>query len=183
MGNTIEDKYFNWLCCLACRDDQIRIRSYRQLLCLLHDREFVWHIHNDENRAEEGICLRYRFAHDKGYDQNGIFMYIPGPCSVLEMMTALAIRCEENIMDNPQIGDRTIQWFWGMVRSLGLMEMHDGWFDPICINQAIDRFLNRDYAPTGEGGLFTIKRCASDLRDIEIWYQLCWYLDNLEGYD
>ena len=33
-------------------------------------------------------------------------------CSVLEMMIALAIRCEEHIMDDPDVGNRTGQWFW-----------------------------------------------------------------------
>lgn len=42
------------------------------------------------------------------------------PCSVLEMIIALAIRLEEHIMDDPDIGNRTGQWFWDMIVSLGL---------------------------------------------------------------
>ena len=99
------------------------------------------------------------------------------PCSVLEMMVALAIRCEETIMDNPAYGDRTAQWFWGMIRTLGLYSMTDDRFDQEYVDMVIDRFLNRDYEPNGEGGLFKINNCKYDLRKIEIWYQLCWYLD------
>ena len=43
----------------------------------------------------------------------------------------------------------------------------------------IRRFLNRDYERDGKGGLFTIEHCRYDMRDIEIWYQANWYLDNV----
>ena len=39
--------------------------------------------------------------------------------------------------------------------------------------------LNRDYGRDGKGGLFTIEHCRYDMRDIEIWYQANWYLDNI----
>lgn len=182
MGANIENEYFDWLCHLVCGKDRFRIRTYYNLLAALHNREFVWRIPNDENRAEEGVCLRSRFASDIGFDQNEIYLEMPEECSVLEMMIALAIRCEENIMSDPQIGDRTTQWFWGMVRSLGLTGMRDEYFNIREFNRIIDIFLDRKYKRTGEGGLFTIKNVTSDLRDVEIWHQLCWYLDNLEGY-
>lgn len=182
MRDSIENEYFNWLCHVACGDDRFRLRSYYDLLHTLHERTFTWSINNDENRAEEGICLRSRFASDLGYSQNGIYVQMSWSCSVLEMMVALAIRCEENIMVDPQIGDRTTQWFWGMVHSLGLLQMRDDMFDKDFVNHVIDIFLERQYERNGKGGLFTIKNCTSDLRDAEIWHQLCWYLDNLEGY-
>lgn len=181
MRSTIENEYFDWLCHLVCGNDRFRLRNYHKLLCVLYDREFVWVIGNDENRAEEGICLRSRFASDNGYNSNRVYMQMLQPCSILEMMVALAIRCEENIMDNPQIGDRTTQWFWGMVRSLGLLGMCGGEFDEELTDHILDVFLDRKYRPTGEGGLFIIKNCTSDLRDVEIWYQLCWHLDDIMG--
>lgn len=182
MGITIEDEYFDWLCYKVCNDDRFRRTSYLKLLLALHNKEFIWYIPNDENRAEEGVTLRSRFAADNGYGQNKIFMYLSGPCTVLEMMVALALRCEENIMVNPQIGDRTTQWFWDMIKSLGLMRMSGRSFDLDFVEYALDNFLHRQYKPNGEGGLFTIRRCREDLRDVEIWYQLCWYLDYINGY-
>ena len=101
------------------------------------------------------------------------------PCSVLEMMVALSLRCEEEIMDDPNIGDRTRQWFWGMVVSLGLGAMHDDRFDKKYVDETIERFLKRKYEYDGRGGLFTIKDSNRDLREVEIWYQLCWYLDSI----
>lgn len=82
-------------------------------------------------------------------------------------------------MDDPNIGDRTSQWFWIMVRNLGLGGMNDSYFDEDYITDVITRFLNRDYEPNGRGGLFYIKNCEVDLRRVEIWYQLNWFLDSI----
>lgn len=132
----------------------------------------------DQNRAEDGVALRYRFACEYP-DPSDVERYLDGPCSVLEMMVALAVRCEENIMDDPNIGNRTRQWFWGMIVSLGLGSMTDDRYDEFYIYETLERFLDREYEPDGHGGLFTIRRCTEDLRDVEIWHQLCWYLDSI----
>jgi hypothetical protein len=94
------------------------------------------------------------------------------------MMVALAISCED-FMDDPQKGDRTGQWFWGMIVSLGLGSMTDDRFDGKYVEQTIYRFLSHDYEPNGQGSLFTIYSCKQDLRYVEIWRQMCWYLDSI----
>ena len=98
---------------------------------------------------------------------------------MLEMMIALAIRCEETIMDDPRYGNRTKQWFWNMTKSLGLNYMNDYFFDRDKFHEIMDKFSKRDYKPDGEGGLFTIRGCRKDLRKHDIWTQLCWYLDSI----
>ena len=80
-------------------------------------------------------------------------------------------------MYDPNIGDRTEQWFWEMIVNLGLGGMMDDIFDVEHVEYIVDRFLNREYEPNGRGGLFFIRNCKYDLRRVEIWYQLCWYLD------
>ena len=102
---------------------------------------------------------------------------LDGPCSVLEMLIALAVRCEETIMDDPRYGDRTSQWFWTMMSNLGLNHMTDDVYNQEYITDRIYDFMERRYEPDGLGGLFYIKGCKDDLRDVEIWIQLCWYLD------
>ena len=57
--------------------------------------------------------------------------------------------------------------------------MDDNNFDERYTQNVIDIFMSRNYSPDGEGGLFTIKGCDRDLRTVEIWYQLCWYLNTL----
>ena len=178
--NVVND-YFEWLYDLVSRDLHHEKVSYRKLLMQLHDTEFVWILPMDENRAKDGLDLRYRFSISQGYEGEYLSSYIDGPCSVLEMMTALAIRCEENIMDDTRYGDRTTQWFWGMINNLGLGSMWGNNYDKDYVDQVLQTFLNRDYAPNGKGGLFTIRNCDRDLRDVEIWYQLNWYLNSILG--
>lgn len=173
----INDEYFEWLCELVNSKRFSRRTSYRKLLIHLHNIEFTWFIPKDDNRADDGIKLRRRFALIQNDEE--LTDYIHGPCSVLEMMVALALRCEENIMDDAALGERTGQWFWGMVVNLGLSSMSDSKFDIDYVDDVIARFLNREYEPDGRGGLFTVKHCDYDLRTVEIWRQLSWYLGSI----
>ena len=95
------------------------------------------------------------------------------------MMIALAIRCEEGFMDDSRFGDRTAQWFWRMISNLGLSGMRDNNFDKGKVDYAITRFLDHKYEPDGTGGLFIVRNCDRDLRKVEIWYQLCYYLNEI----
>lgn len=175
--NELRNKYFDWLYDLMTDGRFAKGISYRKLFMNLHAKEFIFTIPMDENRAEDGIDLRDRFGLSLGC--RDIENELSGPCSVLEMMISLAIRCEESIMDDPQMGDRTGQWFWGMIASLGLSGMTDDKFDRDTFEDIMSDFLSHNYAPNGEGGLFTIRNCDADLRRVEIWRQLCWYLDSI----
>lgn len=175
--DTLNNEYFNWMYDIACADRFAKDISYRKLLTHLHSTRFRYSIKRDSNRADDGVSLRYRFALSLGYDD--VHYYITEPCSVLEMILALAIRCEENIMDDTAFGNRTGQWFWGMVNNLGLGSMTDNQFDKLYVEEIIERFLDREYEPNGKGGLFTVRNCDRDLRDVEIWFQLCYYLDSI----
>lgn len=143
----------------------------------LHDVDFEWLIDMDENRAQDGIDLRDKFSREYGYSREDA-QYLEKPCSMLEMMVALAIRAEHTIMDDPDVGNRTGQWFWEMISSLGLGRMDDSHFNRAKTKRIINRFLVREYEPNGKGGLFTIPDCKYDLRDVDIWYQINWYLDD-----
>lgn len=175
--NEIEQEYFEWMYELVCDRRYSKHNSYGKLLSYLHQVEFTWIIKKDANRAEDGIDLRRRFSLE--HDLDDISDLLDGPCSVLEMMVALSMRCEESIMDDPSVGDRTAQWFWKMIVNLGLGGMTDARFNANYVDDIIIRFLNRDYEPNGKGGLFVVKRCEYDMRDVEIWYQLCYYLDSI----
>lgn len=176
--------YFEWMYQLVKKDINKRanknVKIYRKLLRHLHDIEFTYTLSMDENRAVDGTNLRYRFGYDCGYDDSIIERYlIDKPCSVLEMIVALAIHCEEHIMDDPEIGNRLSVWFWNMINSLGLGRMDDHNFDAQYADFVVDRFLKREYKSNGEGGLFTVPRAKKDLTRVEIWYQMCWFLDSI----
>lgn len=174
----LSNEYFEWLFELMCANRYSDNISYRKLLMYLHTKDFRYSIAMDENRADDGYELRYRYSLERP-DIDDIYAYLDEPCSVLEMMVALAIRCEEHIMDDDEIGDRTRQWFWNMVVNLGLGDMDDTNFDKRYVNDVIETFLDREYEPNGRGGLFIIRDCDVDLREVEIWYQLMWYLDKI----
>lgn len=176
--NEIKKEYFEWLYKQVCGLRTPEDVSHLKICSHLHDREFTFIIPNDVNRAIDGCDLRYRFAEEIG--DRTVIDILYGPCSVLEMMVALAIRIEETIMYNTEYGDRTTQWFWSMMYNLGINNMSDEVYDMNVADDIIDIFLNRDYEYDGKGGLFRIRDTADDLRQFEIWTQVCWYLDNFE---
>ena len=175
----ILNEYFEWLYQLVCGDRYSNAISYKKLLAYLHHTEFTYLLSKDKNRAADGVDLRYRFSKERYHGH--VPSCLDGPCSLIETMVALAIRCEETIMDDPKIGDRTSQWFWGMVTNMGLGYMSDNRFDKHAAKEIIDRFLNRDYSQNGRGGLFTVRNCEYDLTNIEIWTQMLWFLDNISS--
>lgn len=177
--NNLTDEYFDWMCSLVVSKRYSTV-SYDKLLHYLYNTEFLPIFPHDENRAGDGIDLRYSFADETGHSGAEVAAYLDiRGCSMLEMMVALARRCEVHIMDDSTYGDRTGEWFWNMIVSLGLGHMDDNNFDERYTQNVVDIFMSRNYSPDGEGGLFTIKGCDRDLRTVEIWYQLCWYLNTL----
>lgn len=174
----VDECYFEWMYDKVAKGRYGKSISYVKLLLYLHTVDFTYTIPKDANRAADGVDLRYRFADEFARIENAED-YLSGPCSVLEMMVALALRCEETIMDDPAYGDRTGQWFWGMIVSLGLGPMTDDCYEEEYVKERIDIFLRRGYEPNGKGGLFTVRNHSQDLRTVEIWYQLCWYLDTI----
>ena len=96
---------------------------------------------------------------------------------MLEMMVALALRGEENIMDDPDMGNQISSWFMEMIESLKLLEMTNNNYDQQWVEFRIDSLLNHEYESNGEGGLFTVLSPRKDMRLVEIWYQMMWYLN------
>lgn len=173
----VRNDYFNWLTSRV--GGRTKVASFEKLLWRLHETDFRWKLPMDENRASDGVALRWTYACEMHKEQmyDEIADALDGECSVLEMMVALAIRCEET-MDDISVGNRTSQWFWEMIKSLGLGAMHDNRFDSDCVNDILETFLDRKYAPDGRGGLFTIRNCEKDLRKVEIWSQLWWFFES-----
>lgn len=169
MEKRVDDLYFAWLVSLIDDGDT---DDFSELLRYLYSREFTWSIDFDSNRAAHGLTLRDRFISENDYGER-MRIYMPDkPCSVLEMMIGLSISCE-NVVGN------AIDWFWFMIKNLGLMNCRNGEYDLDYVETCIDRFLNREYRPDGKGGLFYIKDSRNDLRQIEIWYQFQFYVNSV----
>ncbi len=165
--------YFQWIV------DTIDGYEYRDVLKILYETEFYPILPEDENRLIDGQDLIYRFGDECHIPKHILDIKLGGHCSILEMMVGLAIRIEETIMEDIDFGNRTSMWFWIMVKSLGLYDMKDGKVDKPLVEGILDRFLNRGYKSNGEGGLFTVNDTSKDLRDVEIWYQMCMFFEKL----
>lgn len=182
MKNQIETRYFDWLYEIVCGKWEPRNLSFHSLLTFLYDKQFVPDNEMDCNRAVDGENLRDRFL-DQQNDISAKDMravtetFLRKPCSMLEMMVALALRCEETIMEDADAGNRTGQWFWNMVVSLGLAAMDDNRFHQSRAEFVIERFHRRDYQPNGAGSLFTLQNPKDDMRTLDIWYQMMAYLN------
>lgn len=142
---------------------------YHKLLWQLHNHEFRIRLKNDKNRLDDAIEMRLRFGH----------IMRDHPIGIFEVMVALAYRAEKTIMHDDSKGDRTSRWFWSMIDSLGLTYYQDDCYKPKEVRDILDRFICRKYAPNGAGGLFTVRPPHKDMRRVEIWDQLCLYLDDV----
>lgn len=172
----LSKEYFEWMRDLVCGDD----KQYETLLRFLHEKTFYYIHPLDENREQDGLDLKYRFGWLHDIPDDVIERELGrNTCSVLEMMIALAVRCEESIMDDYDFGNRTGTWFFDMLKSLEIDEMDDENFNEVYVDEAIERMLEREYGPDGEGGLCYLPGCDKDLREVDIWYQMMWYLDRV----
>ena len=168
----MDARYYAWLLSkIDCQE--YRVNDYRYLIDTLSNIPFRYIIENDDNRLADGLYLRKIYEYETGNK-----MYLNMICSVFEVIVALAIRCEE-IMADYRYGDRVPTWFWTMLNSLGLLGQNDDNFDQVFVDITITNFLDRAYAANGKGGLFTVSQPYYDMRDVEIWCQCQWFLDEV----
>ena len=71
-------------------------------------------------------------------------------------------------------GNMIIHPFVGYINNIDSLHINKDEVDHI-----LTTFLNRGYEPNGAGGLFTVNNTSKDMRDIEIWYQMCLFFDDL----
>lgn len=170
---SLVDRYYNWLVgtvATATEHD-----SYRSLFGMLMDIDFCSPVPHDENRLADGLGLREQFA--DLFSCNSLFWrgYISCDSSVLEVLIAIAIRWDGELLASNET-QRYHDWFWEMMENLGLDRMDDLNFDEDEAERIIYTFLDRDYDANGRGGLFPMKSPPSDMRKTELAYQLDWYI-------
>lgn len=176
----LQEIYFQWMSELAFPNVSER-QQYSYLLEALHKSMFYFSVPMDENRMYDGIDLRYKFAYEQRYSEDEASLALSNnkSCSMLEMMVALSIKGDERILYDYEKGGRADYIFKIMLESLDLTRMTNNQFDSYYVDTQIDRVLNRDYDWNGKGGLFTVKNPRRDMRLVDIWYQMNWYLEKL----
>ena len=177
--------YYRWL---LSKIDIFKHEEHRTLVSVLFDRVYDCFIANDSNRKETGLYLRYVFEEETGYpisEYKEVGLNVP--CSVLEMLVGLAMSIENDIMYDPEIGDRTAEWFWMMIYNLGLHKATneeiglDFRFGIAYIDHILNTWLDRTFDYDGTGSPFPLENPHEDQRKVEIWYQAMAYLD--ENFD
>ncbi len=183
--NPYEEPYFEWMVSkIGNVDDPFASKvTYNKLLNHLHyNSEFTYCMPQDENIELNGINLRDVFCYECDYDKDTVVPALSRPCTLLEAMVALAIKMEKSMAADTDFGDRTGQWFWTMIKNMHLGGFDDESFDPDYADVYINRCLERNYKPDGDGGFFKIEGIdnrGEDMRDVEIWMQVCWYMDTV----
>ena len=168
--------YFDWLV-YTIAPDHFQRDDYSELLFFLYYTEFYWVVKRDKNRAEDGLNLRTRFE-----EETGLYCDLYGPCNLLEMLVALAIRCENDLMYmyDPELGDQTSRWFWMFLENLGLLEYDDANFEPDEISDILFHFMDRDYGDRGEFCAFSDDSDSENFdfgfEKTELWYQMNYYM-------
>lgn len=168
--------YRAWLTSLVCYDAMNRydISEYSRLCTYLLSTPYRYQTVTDGNRYSDGINLRYRFGDENDIEDTIIADALDTrDCSVFEMLVALAVRFEDQIMYDEDYGDRTGQWFWDMIRSLGLDSMTDSQYDSQYVTMTIDIFLN-------SGVLFDVPKVGVN-PPYDIWWQLNRFVIGKEG--
>ena len=164
--------YYDWLVYLIAPDYHQR-EQYSELLFALYSIEFYWVVPRDRNRAKDGLELRDQFEHE-----TGLYCDCYGSCNCLEMLIALAIRCENELMYmyNPKLGDQTDRWFWMMIDNLELMDYVNECFDYEEVDDILTRFMSRNYGPGLKYCPFPVSVFVSDFEKMELAYQMNYYI-------
>lgn len=168
----LDEAYFVWLYSqVGSVKNRNRSKTYWTLMKLLYKKEFTWtDIDKDENRAQDGKDLRREFLRDHPElpEEPG---WIDMGCSMLEMLVALSWKVAF------EGGGEPADWFWVLIENLGLKECTDASPpDEMILNHILDKVINRDYLPSGVGGLFPLDDPQQDQREVELWYQANAYL-------
>jgi hypothetical protein len=169
----LDELYFRWLYKqVGSITERDKSKTHFELMRVLFQKEFLWWVPNDDNRVEDGRDLRLRFVHYSGVSPDDEWMGLG--CSFLEMLIALSHRLSF------ETGMKPKGWFWRLIENLGLEELTDknwGEMTAEAVDETLERVIWRNYEPDGLGGLFPLEHPEHDQREVEIWYQLCAYLN------
>lgn len=161
--------YYIWL------NSLVQDGNHEQLVRYLYEQEYRWQFVLDENRAAGGLNLRERYSYEAGVNLSDIGT---APCSVLEMLIGLASRMTEIL--SMDIRD----WFWDLMRNLGLDRFDDHHFDERGVNYILSVWLDRQYDAHGNGSLFPVREYSGDCRTLDIWAQMnIWIEENFPHND
>ena len=157
--------YIHWVLKDRLGLNEKEIKKNLYVVTALANVEFVWRHPMDENRAIDGLDLRSDFEYETGeyLDKSS---GLSAQCTVFEMLAALAIRCENQLMRNSLIGDRTSKWFFEFLDNLGVLDCDERDIEYNC-----EQFMD------GKKDMFPLKRKGIKQSNEQIWKQLMAYIN------
>jgi hypothetical protein len=174
--DSLTNRYFDWLCEKVNPSRPATDISWDRLLAQMFNTDFFWSIPNDDNRAFDGKVLRDQFAYEEGLQRYSEI--IRDECSLLEMLIALAERCDVDIMAIQQPTERQAgHWFWIFLENCGVLEYDDRHYDATMVEVIFSQVMRRNYLYNGVGGFFPLQIASEDQREVELWYQMNEWLE------
>lgn len=158
-SSPIELDYFEWLCSLVQPPSRDPSQTRFMVLEILHDIEFKAYVLDDLTRIDDGLALRGEFAREDGSDPTRMW-FTDSPCSVLEMLIALARIAEYLVQGGGEEG--VSQWFWHMLNNIWCAEYYDAvWYDDPdnerTVRGRVSLMVDRRYDSLGNGSLFPLR--------------------------
>lgn len=169
----LTEDYIRWL------EPQIRDRhdnqgeTYWDLLGLMFEKEFISFVAHDENRVADGVDLRSEFCFQRELPTD--CLKDAWPPSFAEVLVSLSRRLSFDA------GGRARGWAWTLMNNLELHRMSD----PLTrrkikqVDDILETCIRRTYAPDGQGGFFPLAWPEEDQREVELWYQMAAYINEL----
>lgn len=176
--NNVEDLYFKWLSTLAFPNERIQ-ENYSELLNTLYETQYIWDKATplDENRYIDGLDLRESFSYKLKIPKYIVSDSIKGPCSMLEMVCALGVRIDNDIMATYYTGyDHGYFWIQKMLKNLDILQYDNSNWDRRIVEEKLLAFNQKRYSEEGFGGLFYIPDSEKNMRLLNIWDQMCYYI-------
>lgn len=165
MPRDILEDYLTYL----LREYRIEDRKYTKLFQRLFDTPFDPVLEADEARIDDGLEVRGRW-----------YRSIPDfPCSVLEVLLALADRMDSEYVGDPS-EEGTNDIFYLFLDNLGLLYYTDRRYNDLAIDNILEIWMERRFHSNGDGSIFPLKYTRENQRDCSLWSQMQSYI--IENY-
>jgi len=180
-GLFLSDGYFRWLLGILGFKETAECR-YLSMLSYLYSTDFKLTdpvVGHDENRLSDAFELRATFSNN--FTDPVLPKIFEEPMSVLEVLTAFAMRIDDDIMYDGSL--HASKWFFIMIDNLGMTNFTD---DALGLDwtiedeeQIVDIWMSRQYRGDGKGSIFPLKCPGVDQKNLEMWYQMQeWFREN-----
>lgn len=169
----LREDYLRWLEPQLSDEAGSHGKTYWGLLNFMFDTPFTWIVPMDDNRRVDGLDLRVEFAREVHIRPS--IMDRLGPGSFLEVLIGLSRHLAFTA------GGEAPGWSWELLTNLELHRLPDPLTRPkqrkakeiMCIA------MERTYSPDGTGGFFPLAWPDGDQTQIELWYQMNAFIEEL----